>query len=60
MNAGAATLVVYLLHYLLARLLYDRLLRPLGGAGVGAVVLEALAISVALVLVARALRRSRR
>jgi hypothetical protein len=30
MNTGSVTLITYLWHYLLARTIYDHLLRPLG------------------------------
>jgi uncharacterized membrane protein YjfL (UPF0719 family) len=56
----ATSLVVYVWHYLVARLLYDDLIRPLAQHGVGgAALVGACALGLGL-LVARARRARRR
>jgi hypothetical protein len=54
----AATLFTYLWHYLVARLLYDDLIRPLTAGRMAALVPPA-AIVISALLVTRALRRAR-
>jgi positive regulator of sigma E activity len=54
----ASTLLVYLWHYLVARLLYDELLRPLLHGRSGGVMFGALAATVLAFLLVR--RRGRR
>jgi len=50
MSASAVTLITYVLHYLLARVLYEQLVRPLiHGDGSGLVLLGCVAASAFLI-----------
>jgi hypothetical protein len=59
MIAPAVTLLAYLWHYLVARLIYDELLRPLLDGRSGGVVLGALATGLVASLLLRRRRRRR-
>jgi hypothetical protein len=58
MSGPSTAFVTYLWHYVVARLLYDDLVRPLMGGG-RAALMATVGIAVALVLVLLRLRRSR-
>jgi hypothetical protein len=60
MIAPATALLVYVWHYLVARLIYDELLRPLFGGHSGEVVFGALAAGIVVWLLFRRRGRSRR
>jgi hypothetical protein len=60
MSAGSVTLITYLWHYLLARTIYDHLLRPLGHGDTSGLMLIAGVAAVAFMIGRWSGRRSGR
>jgi hypothetical protein len=59
MSGPASAFVTYLWHYVVARLLYDDLVRPLtGGRHLALVAVVGIAVAVVVVLLRLSLRRS--